>query len=312
MNILQLKGITKEFGKNVVLDDINLDIHEGDLYGIIGPSGCGKTTLLNTIIGFHEPDEGTIQYKFDNNHASKIIHKNLRSFHHYLGYAPQYPSFYPNLTVKENIKHFGYFYKIKKNNLTTNMNNLLEFTQLKEHQKRLAKNLSGGMQKRLDLCCSLIHKPRLLVRDEPTDGLDPLLQDEMFQLIKEVNSHGITVVISSHNLSGLESICNKVAILHEGKLLKAGDLKEMKKNHQKEEIHLSSEEFTPQFLSEVRRLPVAQIIQKHNRLIISTTNIKETLDKLLILIEKSDVKIDDLDIKKVSLKRVFEHFTKKW
>jgi len=206
VEVVQLKEVTKVFDGKTVLDRINFTVEEGDIFGIIGQSGSGKSTLLNLIIGFYEPDEGKVLYRLDENKKPKEIHKNLSEIKKRFGFAAQISSFYPKLTIKENLFHFGKLYGIKTSTLKKNRDNLLEFTELSDHKNKLSEHLSVGMQKRLDLSCSLIHKPKILLLDEPTADLDPVLQKEILHIIRQANRQGITVIIASHHLNDIENI----------------------------------------------------------------------------------------------------------
>lgn len=308
MEILQLKEVTKAFGNRVILDRINFSVEEGDIFGVIGQSGSGKTTLLNLIIGFYEPSEGKILYQFDENKKPKEIHKNLSEVKKKFGFAAQISSFYPKLTIKENIFHFGNLYGIKTPVLEKNKDNLLEFTELKKHQNKLAEYLSVGMQKRLDLSCSLIHKPRILLLDEPTADLDPILQKEIFYLIKQANKQGITVIIASHHLDDIEQVCNKVALLHKGKVSTWGTVEEVKRPYLQRDgaIHIKAGEHHQRVLEYAKCLPVSRIIDKGDSIILCSSELQDALYRLIDLTQKENIILQDLDVRKPTLQEVFE------
>lgn len=308
MEILQIKEVSKSFGKNLVLDNINFSVEEGDIFGIIGQSGSGKTTLLNLLIGFYEPSEGQILYRLDENHKAKELYKNIREVKRKFGFAAQLSSFYPKLTVRENLFHFGRLYGIKKNALQTNINNLLEFTRLRNHQDKLAEHISVGMQKRLDLSCSLIHKPKLLILDEPTADLDPILQKEIMYLIKQANMQGITIVIASHHLNDIERLCNKVALIHKGRITTWGTLDEVKRPYLQKEgaIHIKAGEYHQEMLEHAKHLPLSRIVDKGDSIILYSAEIQDTLYQLLNLTQRESITLQDLDVRKPSLQEVFE------
>jgi ABC-2 type transport system ATP-binding protein len=312
VEILQLKEVTKVFGNKTILDRINFTIEEGDIFGIIGQSGSGKTTLLNMIIGFYEPDEGKIYYQLDQNKKPKDIHKNLSEIKKKFGFASQISSFYPKLTIKENLFHFGKLYGIKTPVLKNNRDNLLDFTGLKHHRNKLAEHLSVGMQKRLDLSCSLVHKPKILLLDEPTADLDPILRQEIVHLIKQANRQGITIIIASHHLNEIEQICNKVALIHEGKITTYGTIEEIKKPYLEKDraIHIKAGEYHQKLLKHAKDLPINRIVDKGDSLIFYSSEIHETLYRLIKLTKKENIVLQDLDFKKPSLQDVFETIIK--
>src|SRR3989344_2540277 len=162
---IYLQGVTKKFGKNVVLDNISFNVAKGDIFGLIGTNASGKTTLLKTIVGFLRPTNGHLYFESELIHNTPKIVKNF-------GFAAQESSFYPKLTVEENLEHFGYLYGLNKKQLKENILKILETVNLTNTKNMLAENLSGGMQKRLEIACAIIHNPKVLFLDEPTADLD--------------------------------------------------------------------------------------------------------------------------------------------
>lgn len=216
---IQLKKVTKTFGKNRVLDEIDLSIPEGKITGIIGASGEGKSTILKLITSFYTVDSGDVFYFRRNiKHDTINIKKSF-------GIAIDAGSFYENLTVYENLFHFGRLYNVKRSVLKRRVGGIIRFVGLDEARDVLSRNLSLGMKKRLDLACALVHKPSVLILDEPTADLDPLLRNQMLKLIRKINSHGTTVIFTTQMLDEVDSLCDYVAILyneniHEENLLK--------------------------------------------------------------------------------------------
>jgi len=312
VEILQLKGVTKEFNSKVILDRVSLSIEEGDIFGIIGQSGSGKTTLLNLLIGFYEPNEGKILYQSDPNKKPKEIHKKPLKIKRKFGFATQTFSFYPKLTITENLFHFGKLYGLRTPILKTNTNNLLEFTKLKKYQNKLAEEISVGMQKRLDLSCALIHKPKIILLDEPTANIDSILQKEIIHLIKQVNKLGITIIIASHHLNDIEKICNKVALIHKGKITICGAIEEIKQPYLQKEgaICLKTGEYHQKLIRYVKNLPLNKIIDKGDSLVLYSSEIQTTLQQLISLAQKENITFQDINIKKPSLQDIFESIIK--
>ncbi|MBT3814087.1 ABC transporter ATP-binding protein [Candidatus Woesearchaeota archaeon] len=308
MELIRLKGVTKQYKKKNILRDVNLTLEAGDVLGVIGQSGSGKTTLLNLIIGFIEPSKGEVVYFSKVEGKEKDLNDNLHRIKRHFGFTPQHNSFYPKLTVKENLIHFGKLYKIDKKTLEHNINNLLEFTKLSHHKKKLAEHLSGGMQKRLDISCSLVHKPKLLVLDEPTADLDPILQKEILRLLDEVSRQGVTIVIASHNLGNIEKICNKVAIVHKGKVHSHGLIEDVKKPYLKDHltINVQSGKEKEQLLEKIKDLHFKKIVDKGHSLVIYPETLGKTMDSLMSVIKEDNLNLHDLDLRKPSLHEVFE------
>ena len=308
MELIELKEVSKHYNKLEILRNVNLVIEEGDMYGVIGESGSGKTTLLNLITGFIQPTYGTVQYYSHATQGPKDLNKNLHKLKRHIGFTPQHNSFYPKLTIKENIIHFGKLYKVPHETLVTNIKNLLQVTRLFEHRDKLAEHLSEGMQRRLDIACSLIHKPKILVLDEPTADLDPLLQTEVLKLLKEVNNQGVTIVMASHHLDSVENVCNKVAIVQNGQVNLHGTIEDIKKPFLKDTFTInirpgSKKEY---IISLLKRMPVQKIIDQGNQLVIYPTNIEKTINSLLLLIKEENLYFNDMDVRKPSLNEIFE------
>ena len=215
---IQLREVTKTFKKNKVLDAVNLNIPEGKITGIVGASGEGKSTILKLISTFYKPSSGEVLYfRRDVKHDAKNIKKTF-------GVAIEAGSFYENLTVFENLYHFGKLYKVKSSVLKRRIKGIIYFVGLTDARNVLAKNLSLGMKKRLDLACSLVHKPSVLILDEPTADLDPLLRNQMLKLIRKINSHGTTVIFTTQMLEEIDDLCDYVAVLYNEKIVIEGNL----------------------------------------------------------------------------------------
>lgn len=312
MELIQLKGVSKSFKKAKVLDDVNISIPEGTIFGIIGQSGSGKTTLLNMISGFMEPSEGEVTYTSKIDNLPKNLNKNFHKIKKHIGFTPQHTSVYPKLTVMENIMHFGRLYGLKKDLILENAKSLLEFTGLTDHKDKLADQLSGGMQKRLDLSCSLIHKPKLLVLDEPTSDLDPVTQEEIIHLIQEVNRQGITVVIASHHLESLERICNKLVILHKGQVKSYGDVEDVRKPYLQNQftINVKTGPEKEKWINLLKKMPASKIVDQDHQLVVQCKDPDKILLALLKLTKDENLCLNNLDLRRISLNEIFTDLTK--
>ncbi|MBI2151109.1 ABC transporter ATP-binding protein [Candidatus Woesearchaeota archaeon] len=313
MALVQLKEVSKEYEKVPILQGVNLTIEEGDVYGIIGESGSGKTTLLNMITGFLQPTDGSISYQIEATLPARDLSRELHKVKKQIGFTPQHNSFYPKLTVKENLIHFGKLYNVPEATLVSNIKNLLTFTRLFEHRNKIAEHLSEGMRRRLDIACSLIHKPKVLVLDEPTADLDSNLQKEILSLLQQANKQGVTIVIASHHLDNVEEICNKVAIVNKGNVFCHGLIDEVKKPFLRENVTITLKpgENKEQILQLIRRLPVEKIVDKGNSLVVYPNDIQQTVSGLLQMIKEQNLYLNDMDVRKPSLKEIFETITRR-
>jgi len=228
--LIELKWVTKTFKKNKVLDSIDLLIPEGKITGIIGASGEGKSTILKMIASFYKPTSGKIYY------SGKDVFKHSANIRRSFGFAIEDGSFYEELTVEENLLHFGKLYGVKKKVLAPRVHGLMHFVGLIDARKILAKNLSLGMKKRLDIACSLVHKPLVLILDEPTADLDPLLRFQIMKLIKRINSHGTTVVFTTQLLKEADELCDKIAILYNEKIIEQSSSKSLQNKYHSRDL----------------------------------------------------------------------------
>ncbi len=311
MQLIQLHDVGRAFGSQRVLQNVNINVEEGDILGIVGESGSGKTTLLNLMVGYLRPTDGEVLYYSKITQAPKNLYNNLHRIKKYLGFSPQHNSYYPRLTVVENLLHFGQLYKVPRQTLVNNIKSLLEFTALQEHRHKLAEHLSSGMQKRLNISCSLVHKPKLLFLDEPTADLDPKLQKEILHLIHEVHTQGVTVIIASHHLDSIEALCNKVAIIHRGSVFSQGSIDDIKKPYLRDyfTINLRPGDSKEKIIGVLRQLPIQRIVDHGSRLVVFPQDTEKTINGLLAFIREENLYLHDLDLRKPSLSEVFEEIT---
>ena len=212
-SLIEVRNIFKKFGNKIILQNINLQINKGDIFGIIGGSGAGKTVFLKLLIGFLKPDKGTILLTNEN------IHNKISHIRKTFGFCTQDHCFYPELTVLENINYSGRIYQVNSKIMKRTCNALLNLLELESYKDTIAKNLSGGTQRRLDIICSMIHSPRVLLLDEPLTGLDPILRKKMIKILREINALGITIILSSHYLDEIEDFCTNIGILNKSELM---------------------------------------------------------------------------------------------
>lgn len=306
-SILQIKNLSKSYNKKIIFDNINIDIKRGEIIGLIGMSGSGKTTFLNSLIGFIQPDKGDVLFYDNNNYLS--VYENLNEIKFKFGFASQLPSFYSKLTVYENLDYFGSLYGLNKKARFHNINVLLKMVELENSKNTLAENLSGGMQRRLDIACSLIHDPDILILDEPTSDLDPIISKQIWQLLHKINKKGTTIIVASHNFSDLEFFCTRIAILAKAQI-KIGSLFELVNSFSKgQEIYL--ETYPGDYEKIIKNLEDKSIIKKDNRgtdLVIYTLRPEIVIKKLFPILNKLDENIIDLKISRINLEDIFSRF----
>lgn len=271
--LIKFKEVTKKFKKNLVIDSISFDIPENKITGLIGSSGSGKTTILKLMIGAYRPGEGEVIY------LKRNILKDMKNVEKYFGFATEDGSFYEKLTVEENVYYFGRLQKMKKKDIKKNFDELIMLVGLESAKNTLAENLSIGMKKRLDITCALIHKPKVLIMDEPTADLDPVLRKDIIRLIKKIRDNGTTIILTTQILEEADDLFDHVLILHNKKIIEDDTPEKVKKKYNKKNIEETFEE--------IFRIKEKEI-KKDNSSDKDKKKGKEKLDKILDKYEKEE------------------------
>lgn len=233
--VVKLDGLIKKYDNKAVVDALSLEIKEGEIFGLLGPNGAGKSTTMNMICSLLKPTAGEIEV-FGYN-----TRKELNKIKPLIGYIPQELAIYENLKAWENVELFASLYDIKGKELKAAIDSSLDFVELSDKRNAFAKTFSGGMKRRLNIACALGHKPKLLIFDEPTVGIDPQSRNFILERIKTCNAQGTTVIYTSHYMEEVEAICTRIAIMDNGKIVACGtkdELKNMVRKNPDEEISL--------------------------------------------------------------------------
>lgn len=306
--IIGVRNLTKRFGDNIVLDDINFDIEDGSIFGLIGKSGCGKTTLLNILVGFLKPNKGNIYYR--DTELRKLGSVMRKTF----GFAAQDSSFYRKLTVVENLNYFGKLYGLSSKEIKERTKTLLDTFDLTEAANTFGENLSIGMQKRLDIACALIHKPAVLILDEPTANLDPLLRKNILDLIKKINESWTTVIISSHILEDISALCHNVIVIDNKRIVAMDSPKNLEKKFSGQKvIRLESElkDYTKLISTLSRYGLLSNYKLNGDSLMLQANDIKNTLKCINYHFSNGKDSLVSINIAKPSLDLFFESLEKK-
>lgn len=222
MNMIETYNLSKYYGKIMGIQNLNMEVKENDIFGFIGPNGAGKTTTIKTLLNFLYPTSGTAKiFGLDIIKQTKEIKKNI-------GYLSDGDIIYKSINSYELLEFTSKMYKMKYNDFKIRLNKLSDILEL--DLKKKIKKLSRGNRKKLFIIRSMIHRPKLLILDEPTAHLDPLIQNRFFDILRDEHKNGTTVFFSSHILNDVQNLCNKVAIIKNGKIIKAELLKDIEKN----------------------------------------------------------------------------------
>lgn len=302
-----VKSVTKRYGSRTVLSDVSLEVQRGEILGLIGASGAGKTTLLHMLVGFVPSTQGEIVFNAPARNGVKPYNvlENQQLIARHYGFASQHPSFYERLTVLENLKYFGSMYGLSAETIRKNAETLLRLMSLKSSSHLLAQYLSGGMKRRLDLACALIHNPPILLLDEPTADLDPVLRNQIWDVVNHVNSQGTTVILSSHHLNELDTLCNRIAIIKDGKLVDI-DTPDQLKNRYNRMQEILIESFPGNYDQIIGRLEKkVEVSREGSHLRIRTENPERVISEVLSMLERSEESLLDLQLVKPNLDNVF-------
>ena len=213
---IEVEGLTKSFGKLRVLESVNLHVREGEVYGLLGPNGSGKTTLIRSLLGMVRPDSGHVRV------LGRMIPD--RAILARVGYMTQAAALYPDLSVQENLRFFAAINGADD----TQVGAALRFVELEERKNSIVATLSGGMRTRVSLACAVVHRPALMLLDEPTVGVDPQLRKRLWDQFREMAAQGTTILVSSHVMDEAER-CDRLGLIRAGKLLSEGTVAELKR-----------------------------------------------------------------------------------
>jgi len=287
--ILEIKNLTKYYGKVLGVKKLSLTLNEGEVFGFIGPNGAGKSTTIRSIMNLINKTEGTILID------GQEFNKDDIKLKEQIGYLPSEIHLYENLTVKEMLDYHESFYK---KNIHKRRSELVK--RLKLDESKRIEDLSLGNSKKLGIVLAFMHEPKLLILDEPTSGLDPIMQQTFYELLKEEKEKGTTIFYSTHILSEISKICDRVGIIKEGKLLKVETMEEMR-NKNFTFVTVESNEVE----KIITKLKLNINSKDHN-----VIRFKNELSPDLLVKELAKYKIDKILIEEATIEDIFLHYYK--
>jgi ABC-2 type transport system ATP-binding protein len=218
---IELENVTRSFGELKAVDSLSIRVEEGEVFGLVGPDGAGKTTTLRMICGLLDPTSGSVKVEGDE------VSANVDRVKDKIGYMAQRFGLYQDLTVEENMVFYADLFGVTGADRDALMKRLLEMTRMAQFRQRPAGKLSGGMKQKLALMCTLLHHPKILFLDEPTNGVDPVSRRDFWEILKELVAGGMTLFITTAYLDEAER-CNRVGLLHKGKLIRCESPEKLK------------------------------------------------------------------------------------
>lgn len=305
--IVKIENLVKRYGDLIALDHLNIDIKEGEIFGLLGPNGSGKTTAINCLLSLLKFDKGNIEiFGKEMKPAAYDIKQNI-------GIVMQNVAVFDELTVYENIDYFcGLYIKDRKKRKEL-VEQAIEFVSLKDFVKFHPKKLSGGLLRRLNIACGIAHKPKLIILDEPTVAVDPQSRNNILEGIKRLNQEGATIIYTSHYMEEIEQLCSRVAILDKGKVIASGTKEEVKGMIALgEKIVVETFNINEDHLAKIREIPnVIDVELKENTLTIRQRNGTSNLVNIMSFIADHEISYGKIYSELPTLNDVFLEITGK-
>lgn len=301
ITILEIKNLIKRYEEFLAVDNVNLSIKEGEIFGLLGPNGAGKTTIINCIIGLNRIDSGNI-FVF-----GKDIKKHELDIKKHIGIVTQNVSVYDDLSAYDNLMYFGGIYGLKGKYLKECVYDALNFSGLFEERKKFPNEFSGGMLRRLNIACGIVHHPKLIIMDEPTASIDPQSRSHILDGIEKLNKDGATIIYTSHYMEEVERLCTDIAIMDHGRIIAHGnkdELKSMVSTEENVKIKLSSINYT--LIDKIKAIyGVKECNIDGNKAHIISSKGSKNLGTIIDLIVNSGIEILDINIEKPTIENVF-------
>lgn len=305
--MLKVENLYKEFGNIKAVNSISFEVKKGQVFGLLGPNGAGKSTIISMISTLIEPTKGDILFE------GKSILKDSKSIRQKLGVVPQDIALYPTLTGYDNLSFWGSVYGLKGSDLKKRILDVSDIIGLNGRLKDRVDKYSGGMKRRLNIGAALLHKPELLIMDEPTVGIDPQSRNHILDTVLELNKQGMTIIYTSHYMEEVEYLCNELCIMDEGNIIAYGSQQELVDLvKEKTQINLKLnkiDDVVINSLKEIHGVHDVKITENVINLFGSSTDV--LLADIIAKITENGWLIETIDVKKPNLESVFLHLTGK-
>ena len=303
--MITIQNLVKRYGSLLALDHLNLEIHEGEIFGLLGPNGSGKTTAINCLLALLKYDKGTITV------MGKEMRPDRYDIKKEIGVVMQNVAVFEQMSVRENIDYFCGLYIRDKGRRRELVDEAIQFVGLEDYTKMRPKKLSGGLLRRLNIACGIVHKPKLIIMDEPTVAVDPQSRNKILEGIMELNRQGSTIIYTSHYMEEVEQICSRIAIIDHGRVLATGTKEELKSMIKTgETITIQAVALDEKHLSQIRELPhVFDISYEEQTLKIRLSGAKHNLVRVLHYMEEQDISFGRVFSELPTLNDVFLEIT---
>jgi ABC-2 type transport system ATP-binding protein len=305
-DIVRVDGLVKRFGDMTAVDGVSLAIAEGSIFGLLGPNGAGKTTTISMISCLLAPDEGDVVV---DGHS---VRNQSAAVRRVLGVVPQEIALYPTLTAAENLRFWGRMYGLSGKALSDAIEYGLKMAGLEEQAKQRIETFSGGMKRRINIAAGILHRPRVLLMDEPTVGIDPQSRNHILDTVRELNREGMTVLYTSHYMEEVEALCDRIAIVDHGRVIAQGSLDELRAlvgDEDRISIELAGER-CDEALAAVRVVPgVTRAELAEATLEVLAPEAGPVLGAAIAAITEAGVSVRSVEVVEPNLESVFLHLT---
>jgi len=303
--MLDAAHLRRSFGTRQAVDDVSFQVAVGETYGLLGPNGAGKTTAIRLVCGLLAADGGDVTV------AGMPVRTTTTRAKALIGYVPQDVALYPDLTARENLSFFGRLYRLSGTALRQRVNEVLETIDLRDRGDDRVESFSGGMKRRLNIGASLLHRPRLLVLDEPTVGVDPQSRHAIMESIRALGSAGVSVLYTTHYMEEAERLCDRIGIIDHGRLIAEGTSRELVSQvGEKDRITLSANGSLTAFAQECRSLEgIERVDLTDSSVLLLAREGRRRLPQVLEAAGRSGTSVRSVEVDEPDLEAVFLHLT---
>ncbi|GGI43131.1 ABC transporter ATP-binding protein [Paenibacillus marchantiophytorum] len=305
MSFVQLKNVVKKYNNQISVDHLNLSIHEGEVFGLLGPNGAGKSTTIKMLSGLLKIDQGEMVVD------GLSVAKDTLEVKRRIGLVPQELAIFENLTARENVTFFARLYGLSGKLLKDRVEEALEFVGLSDRARDKPSSFSGGMKRRLNIACAIMHHPKLIIMDEPTVGIDPQSRNHILESVRTLNRMGSTIIYTSHYMEEVSAISSRVGIMDHGHLIACGTQEELRsKVAQDNKVILQVAHLKDEAINELREHPrIKQVTVQEQQLELLVGTSHAYLQDILFILAKHDVKIQSLTQVEPDLEALFLSLT---
>ncbi|MCJ8011888.1 ABC transporter ATP-binding protein [Paenibacillus sp. KQZ6P-2] len=293
--MLEVSGLKKTYAKKQALENVTFALKPGTSFGFLGPNGAGKSTTMKILTGIVKADSG----------SAKLFGKDMMqepdAVSKYIGYVPQEITLYEKLSAYDNLEFFGEAYGVRGKELKKRIQEVLVRTGLLERSKDIVSTFSGGMKRRINIAAALLHRPKLLILDEPTVGIDPQSRNHIFEMIRDLNREGVTIIYSTHYMEEVEALCDEVAIMDQGSIKAMGPLGQLLEQYGQKSIYLE----VPGLTEPPQDSDVNAYHKEGSGWLLETERSSAVMQRLLRLASQHAWDVKQLEVVRPSLESVF-------